>query len=249
MLRAILVDDEADGRDVLAMLLQDFCPEVNVIAACATGKEAIQAILKHQPDLLFMDVDMPGMNGFDVLDCIKDLQTKVIFVTAHNQYAIKAFKYSAIDYLLKPIAAQALVEAVQKAGQVEFRPLTTQFDLLTRQLKQREQLPDVIALPMADGLQVVSINDIMYCRADRNYTHIHLTTKEKLLVSRPLKDFDQLLPASHGFFRVHHSSLINLKYVSKYIRGEGGYLEMKDNAVIEVARARKVEFLNMLQKV
>ncbi len=248
MLNTIIIDDEQDGRDVLQMLVTDFCPDLTIVDICTNGKEGVKSILKHKPDLVFMDIDMPDMTGFDVLDCVKNLKLKIIFVTAHNQHAIRAFKYSAIDYILKPPSPQSLIEAVEKAKQIEFRNDGGQYDLLLNQLKQEDHLPDVIALPMADGLQVVNIQDIMYCKADRNYTHIHFIDKRKLLVSKQLKEFENLL-APHNFFRVHHSYLINLKYISKYVKGEGGYVVMKDDCSIEVSRQKKDEFLKLINKV
>jgi len=249
MLKAVLVDDEEGGRQVLQHLLKDYCPEVEVAAACSNGPEGVQAILKHQPDLVFMDIDMPDMSGFDVLECVKNLQPKVIFVTAHNQHAIRAFRYSAVDYLLKPVHPSALTEAVQKASQVEFkRGDSAQYELLAQQLQHREQLPEIIALPMADGLELTRIDDILYCKADRNYTHIFRLGKTKLLVTRQLKEFETML-VPHCFFRVHNSTLVNLKYVRKYIRTDGGYVEMEDGTALEISRMRKEEFLSLLQKV
>jgi len=191
---------------------------------------------------------MPGMDGFDVLDCVKHLPLKIIFATAHNQHAIRAFKYSAMDYLMKPVALEDLEAAVEKAKHVQFTPVQAeQFGMVLKQMKSRDELPEVIALPMADGLQVVNVSDIMYCKADRNYTYVHLQPKEKLLVSRPLKEFDTLL-IPHGFFRIHHSTLINLRYISKYVRSDGGYVMMKDGNSVEISRQRKDEFLAMIQK-
>lgn len=247
MLKCIIIDDEQDGRDVLQLLISEFCPDVTIADLCASGKDGIKAILKHQPDLVFLDIDMPDMTGFDVLDCVKTQKMKVIFVTAHNQYAIRAFKYSAIDYILKPASPQAILEAVEKAKQIEFRNYSNQYDVLTSTLKNESQLPEVIALPLADGLQVARIAEIMYCKADKNYTHVHFTNGKKLLVSKQLKEFESLL-APHGFFRVHNSSLVNIAQVSKYVRGEGGYLIMNDNASIEVSRQKKDELLKLLNR-
>lgn len=247
MLKCIIIDDEQDGRDVLQLLITEFCTDVTIADLCASGKDGIKAILKHQPDLVFLDIDMPDMTGFEVLDCVKTQKMKVIFVTAHNQYAIRAFKYSAIDYILKPASPQAILEAVEKAKQIEFRNYSNQYDVLTSTLKNESQLPEVIALPLADGLKVARIAEIMYCKADKNYTHVHFTNGKKLLVSKQLKEFESLL-APHGFFRVHNSSLVNIAQVSKYVRGEGGYLIMNDNASIEVSRQKKDELLKLLNR-
>lgn len=248
MIKCIIIDDEQDGRDVLQLLITDFCPGVSIAEMCSNGKDGVKAIQKHHPDLVFLDIDMPDMSGFEVLDCVKNQKMKVVFVTAHNQYAIRAFRYSAIDYILKPASPQAILEAVEKAEQVEFRNNANQYELLSATLKNENQLPEVIALPLADGLQVARITEIMYCKADKNYTHVHFTNGKKLLVSKQLKEFETIL-APHGFFRVHNSFLVNIAQVSKYIRGEGGYLLMNDNASIEVSRQKKDELLRLLNRV
>lgn len=248
MLKCLIIDDEQDGRDVLAMLIGDYCPDLAVADTCADGKEGLKAILKHQPDIVFLDIYMPDMSGFEVLDCVKNLKLKVIFVTAHNEHAIRAFKYSAIDYILKPPSPQDIITAVEKAKSVAFAENPGQYELLINQLKNDDKSPQVIALPMADGLQIVKVQDIMYCKADRNYTHIHISEKKPLLVSKHLKEFENIL-VHNGFFRIHHSALINLAYISKYVRGEGGYVIMKDGAEIEVSRQKKEEFLKLINKV
>lgn len=248
MLNCLIIDDEQDGRDVLSMLIADYCPDLFVIETCANGRDGVKAILKHQPDIVFLDIYMPDMSGFEVLDCAKNLKLKVIFVTAHNEHAIRAFKYSAIDYILKPPSPQGIIEAVDKAKLVEFKGSTSQYELLINQLKNEDNTPEVIALPMADGLQIVKVQDIMYCKADRNYTHVHFTDKKQVLVSKHLKEFESLL-TQNGFFRIHHSALINLRYVSKYVRGEGGYVIMKDDSTIEVSRQKKEEFIKLINKI
>lgn len=247
-LKVIIIDDEQDAREILNMMIQDFCSELEVAETCSDGKQGVKAILKHNPDIVFLDIDMPEMNGFQVLDCVKHLKLKTIFVTAHNEHAIRAFKYSAIDYLLKPLSPQDLIDAVNKARQVQFTDSLQQYDMLVSQMKNEDQLPELIALPMADGLQVVNVTDIMYCKADRNYCHIFLGNKKKFLVSKQLKEFENIL-APQGFFRVHHSALINLKYVAKYVRGEGGHLIMQDEQIIEVSRQKKEELLKLLHRV
>lgn len=248
MLKCVIIDDESDGREVLEMLIGEFCPDVRIAEMCSNGKDGVKAILKHQPDLVFLDIDMPDMSGFDVLDCAKKQKMKVVFVTAHNQYAIRAFRYSAVDYILKPASPQSIIEAVEKAKQVEFRNYNDQFEVLGSTLKNDTNLPEVIALPMADGLLVAQIADIMYCKAEKNYTYVHFTGKKTVLVSKQLKEFELLL-VPHGFFRVHNSALICIAQVSKYIRGEGGYVIMKDDTAIEVSRQKKDELLKLLNRV
>lgn len=248
MLKCLIIDDEQDGREVLSLLIADCCTDLTIIETCSNGKDGIKAILKHQPDIVFLDINMPDMSGFEVLDCVKNLKLKVIFVTAYNQHAIRAFKYSAIDYILKPPSPQAIINAVEKAKLVEFKGSAGQYELFLNQLKNEDHIPDVIALPMADGLQVVQVQDIMYCRAERNYTHVYLVNKKKILVSKQLKEFEAIL-TQNGFFRIHHSALINLRYINKYVRGDGGYVIMKDEYQIEVSRQKKEELLKLINKI
>ena len=248
MLKTIIIDDEKDAREVMKSMLKKFEEDITVIAVCENGKEGVQAIIQNQPDLVFLDIDMPGMDGFDVLDCVKHLPLKIIFATAHNQHAIKAFKYSAMDYLMKPVHIDDLAMAIEKVKNMQLSQIQSeQYGMVLKQMKQTESLPEVIALPMADGLQVVNIADIMYCKADRNYTYVHLQSLEQILVSRSLKEFETIL-LPHGFFRIHHSTLINLRFVSRYVRSDGGYVMMKNGKSIEISRQKKDEFLSLLQK-
>ena len=248
MIKTIIVDDELDGSDVLNILIKDYCTDLSVVEICNSGQSAVKAIIKHQPELLFLDINMPGMSGFDVLDCIKNMNVKVIFVTAHNQHAIRAFKYSTVDYILKPASAQQLIEAVEKAKKIEFSDNKISYSLLLNSFKNEVISPQIIALPMADGLQVISIEDIMYCKAEGNYTFVYLYKQKAVLVSKQLKEFEKLL-TQYSFFRVHHSAIINLKYVTKYVRGEGGYVIMKDECSIEVSRQKKDQLLRLINKV
>lgn len=248
MLKSVIIDDEDDARSVMIGLLKRFNQDISLVAVCKNGKEGVQAIIHHQPDLVFLDIDMPGMDGFDVLDCVKHLPLKIIFVTAHNQHAIRAFKYSAIDYLMKPVGAEDLESAVEKVKNRQVSQMQSeQYQMVLKQFRQKDNLPEVIALPMADGLHVVNISEIMYCKAERNYSYVHQQNKEQILVSRPLKEFETILQP-HGFFRIHHSSLINLRFISRYVRSDGGYVLMKDGKSIEISRQRKDEFLKLLQK-
>lgn len=248
MLKTIIIDDEQDAREIMVNLLRKFEKDIVVVAVCENGKEGVQAIIKHEPDLVFLDIDMPGMDGFDVLDCVKNLPIKIIFATAHNQHAIRAFKYSAIDYLMKPVGSDDLANAIEKVKCSQLSQVqATQYGMVLKQMKQKETLPEVVALPMSDGLHVVNIGDIMYCKADRNYSDVHLVGSEKILVSRPLKEFELLL-LPHGFFRIHHSALINLRFVSRFVRSDGGYVMMKDGKSIEISRQKKEEFLKLIQK-
>lgn len=246
-MKAIIVDDEQDGRDVLSLMLKQFCPQVDILALCKNGKEAIQAAQTLQPDLVFLDIDMPDMNGFDVLDALPDRPFRVIFVTAHNQFAIRAIKYSAVDYILKPVAGDELVSTIQRLQNEDTRLYAGQLSLLREYLNARHRTPEMVALPNSHGLDLVHVQDIMYCTADGNYTTVYQTGNKKTVVSRNLKEFERMLEGQ-DFFRIHNSSLINLRFISRYIRGDGGQVVMRDGTHLDVARQKKDLFLQALSR-
>ena len=244
---AIIVDDEKHCRDVLALLLQRYCPQVQVMASCADGPEGLQAIETHHPDLVFLDVEMPGMSGFDMLSAAHFNGFDVIFTTAYNEYAIKAIRHNALDYILKPIDKDELVQSVIKAGQEQSARSTSRIENFIDYL-QRQKTGDRIALPTMEGLQIIHSEEIYYCESDGGYTRFFFTNSKVVLISKTLKEVEEVLE-SKGFCRVHHSYLINLRYVQQYIRGDGGEVIMQNNKNIPVSRNKKQEFLNLLEKI
>ncbi len=248
---ALLVDDEKHCRDVLGILLQRYCPQVTLLASCADGPEGVAAIGQHQPDLVFLDIEMPGMSGFDLLETCQFTGFDVIFTTAYNEYAIKAIRHNALDYILKPVDKDELILAVAKAGRerAASRTLGTASPVgefvayLTRQ-----KVGDRIALPTMEGLQILQSEDIYYCESDGGYTHFFLTNGKNVLISKTLGEVESVLE-SKGFCRVHHGYLINLRYVQRYVRGDGGEVIMTNNKNIPVSRNKKQEFLNFLEKI
>ncbi len=249
MIKAIIVDDEEKSRVTLKNLVTLYCPNVVVLELCDSVSSAILAIDKEMPDLVFLDIEMPFHNGFTLLEKIKNPTFEVIFTTAYDHYAIKAIKFSAMDYLLKPIDSDELKSAVNK---IEFSRTTSaralpDFEVLLSNLKIKGNNAK-IALPTFDGLQMVSINEIIKCSADESYTHIALTNNTKITVSRILKEYEELL-SDFNFLRVHNSCLINLAHVSKYIKGDGGYVVMSDGSSVEVSRRKKNELINKLSMV
>ncbi len=247
MIKAIIVDDEEKSRVTLSSLIEMYCPFVKVVEMCPSVADAQKAIDAHDPDLLFLDVEMPGQNGFTLLEQNDHLRCQIIFVTAYDHYAIKAIKYSALDYLLKPIDSDELVAAVSKVeGKKPATIANQQFDLLLSNLKLKGNSVK-IAIPTFDGLQMIHSEQILKCVADESYTEIVLTNGNKLVVSRILKEFEELL-SDLNFFRVHNSCLINLKHVTKYIKGEGGYVVMSDGDTVEVSRRKKSELMSKLTK-
>ncbi len=246
MIKALIVDDEEKSRITLKNLIIMYCPTVEVIELCDSVKSALKIIEEQMPDLVFLDVEMPFHNGFTLLEEIKDPSFKVIFTTAYNHYAIKAIKYSALDYLLKPIDSDELKNAVDKLGLHTNSSIkqSANFEVLLSNLKVKGNNAK-IAVPTFEGLQMITANDIIKCTADESYTHIAMTNKTKITVSRTLKDYEELL-SGLNFFRVHNSCLINLSHVTKYIKGEGGYVIMSDGTSVEVSRRKKNELLNKL---
>jgi two-component system LytT family response regulator len=249
-MRTIIVDDEKLSRSVLKLLLEKHCPAVNIVAICADGISALEAIEKYQPDLLFLDVEMPGLNGFEVLRACKDASFSVIVTTSYDHYALDAIRHNALDYLLKPIIREDLVEAVEKAmlRKRQKEHSVDKTDSLMEFLHQHLYPGERLALPSPEGLRMLLVKDILYCVADGESTIIHLVnTSLRPSVCRSLKEVEGLLK-NKGFFRVHHSYLVNLNYMDRYIKGDGGDIIMSDGSCIPVSRQRKQEFMERIEK-
>lgn len=243
MIKTIIIDDEPRGRDTLKTLLTKHCPDVSVSGEAASVVEGFKLITKEAPDLVFLDIEMPGNNGFDLLEMFSSIPFKVIFTTAYDKYAIKAIKYSAMDYLLKPIDIDELKEAVSRIetkkdlGQAKYEALLNNIKSDNKRKK--------VAIPDIEGLIFVFIDEIVRCESDSNYTYIYLINKKKITASRTLGDFEELF-SEENFFRVHRSHLINLDHLKKYIKGDGGFAVMADDSRVEVSRRKKPEFLEVL---
>jgi len=245
MLRSIIVDDELKSRETLRMMITSFCHGINVVATCQNIKEAMEAIQTFKPDVVFLDVQMQGETGFDLLSKLEEIKFDVIFTTAHSEYAIRALKSSAIDYLLKPIDIADLQRAVAKAESKQEAHLTERLQQLLQNLKSVGTENYKLALPVSDGLIFIGAKDILYCKASGNYTEIFMIDGKKHLVSRQLKEYEDILE-TRDFFRIHHSFLINLNFVKSYVRGEGGYVVMSDNTSIDVSRRKKEAFMDRI---
>lgn len=246
MIRAIIVDDEPYCCDALEILLQRHCPQVQVVEICHSGQSALPAIQELKPQLVFLDIEMPQMNGFDLLEKLPEVNFELVFTTSYDQYAIKAIRFSALDYLLKPVDREELQLAVQKVSQSINQPLPQQLEILLQKMQQPAGFVQRIALPTMEGLQLVPIDSIISCASNSNYTIFFLKNKEKITVSRTLKETEEMLE-EHAFLRVHHSYVVNLNEIHKYVKGEGGYLVMSDNSNIDVSRSRKEFLLQRLQ--
>jgi two-component system, LytTR family, response regulator len=245
MITAIIIDDEAKGRLALLKKISDYCPQVKVLAEAANGSEALLLIQHHKPQLIFLDIEMPRMNGFEMLNELPEKNFHIIFTTAYDQYAIKAIKYAAFDYLLKPVDIEELKTAVDKLDSRENKETKKQVELLQQNMQQQKKQLHKLAIPTLEGLLFYDINDIMHLEANSNYTNIHFTNKTKITASKTLKDFEELLPGD-TFFRTHHSHLINLNFIKRYIKGDGGQIELQNGTYVDVSRRKKEEFLKVI---
>ena len=249
-MKAILVDDEPDGIRTLQKMLELHCPDVQVAATCSNAVTAKQHILETDPDVVFLDIQMPGKSGLDLLTELAAKEFEVIFVTAHNEYMLQALQYSAADYLLKPVDEDRLIEAVQrvKTRLEAGRKADHRSALLHNLTKTGNPSEMRLCLPTLKGFIVLKLEDILYCEAERSYTVFHLDGNRTVTVSKPLLEYDQILTDT-SFLRIHKSFLINLHHVKEYYRGEGGTVIMTNNAEIEVSRRKKDQFLMKIKEV
>jgi len=238
-----IIDDEPKNVRVLKKMLEEYCTQVTSISEATNMEDGIQVIQKSKPQLVFLDIEMPYGNAFDLLDKLMPVNFEIIFVTAFNNYTLKAFKYSALDYLLKPVNIEELKAAVKRASEkIDHRNTNQQLNALLENLQRQNDSLQKIALPSKEGFIFILLDRIVRLESHGSYTFIFTTDKEKLVSSKSLKDFEDMLPQTI-FFRVHNSSIINLKQVKKYHRARGGYAEMNDGSMIEVATRRREEFL------
>jgi two-component system LytT family response regulator len=245
MLRSIIIDDEPQNALTLRNDIQTHCPSVDLVAVCHSAKEGIMAIKKEKPDLVFLDIEMPWMNGFEMLEMLDEINFSIIFTTAHDQFAAKAFRLSAVDYLLKPIDAHDLSEAVHK---VEIKMGEgSSYNHITNLLRNISQpaADQKIALPQREGYEFVKVSAILYCQAEGAYTKVFLDNKKTMLISRTLGDIEELLP-SDLFQRIHHSSLVNISYISQYLRTDGGYVVLGNGEKLAVSKSKKDSLMERL---
>jgi two-component system LytT family response regulator len=248
MIRCVLIDDENNSLEMMEWLIKTYCPQVSIEAMCNTSEKGIEAINKFKPDVVFLDIEMPHMNGFDMLEQFDKLFFDVVFCTAYDQFAIRAFKYSALNYLLKPVDPADLQETIRRLEEKKSSPSKEQMDLLLQNIRETIK-PAVqrIALTTGDGMIFVPVDDIVYCEAESNYTSVALKDGKKILVSKVLKDIDETLSGS-GFYRIHNSFLINLNHIKKYVRGDGGYVIMNNDVTVSISRSRRQEFMELFSK-
>ena len=248
MLKAIIVDDEKISRDILSDYILKYCPDIEICAQCDSVKTGLAAIEKYQPDILFLDVEMPKGNGFDLLEQVKEITFETIFVTAFDNYAIQALNYSAAYYILKPVSIDELIVAVDKIKAQKLKKVSgIQTKVLLENIKTKTIAQHKIVLPLQDGFEVVSLKDIVHCEAHDNFTDFYFVSNQKMMICRTLKFYEELLSDS-GFMRVHKSHIINLDHVVKYKKGKGGQLVMSNGAVIDVSPNKKDELMEQFEK-
>ena len=247
-MKAILIDDEKNALEILEWQLQTYCPQVQIAAICNTADQGIAAISRHDPQLVFLDIEMPIKNGFEVLLKFPEAKFEVIFTTAYNQFALKAFRFAAFDYLLKPIDADDLVKAVQRYERKQVHnDFKEQMDILIQQYKQPDILPEKVSFTTQQAIHFIKPETIVYCESDSNYSTLFFIDGTRLVISKTLKDVEEIL-AHYHFLRIHHSFLINLKEVGRYIKTEGGAIEMSNGAQLPISRKKKEEVMNMLSR-
>lgn len=246
MIKAIIIDDIEQARVTLKKDLQTYAADVEVIGEAGGVVEGARLLKSLKPDVLFLDIQMQDGSGFDLLDILPEINFKIIFITASDAHAIKAFRYAAIDYLLKPVDPDELVEALKKLKEGKVNE-NEKYKLLNDSLKNNSKAHERLALHTQDKIHIVNISDVIRCESNVNYTEFHFAGGKKLLVTKTLKDFEDLL-ADQGFYRVHQSHLINTKYIKEFVKTDGGYLLMNDGCQVPVSTRKRPEVMKMLEE-
>lgn len=246
MLKAIIIDDIEQARITLKKDLQAYAPDVSIIGEAGGVVEGAKLLKSLKPDVLFLDIQMQDGSGFDLLDIIKEINFKIIFITASDAHAIKAFRYAAIDYLMKPVDPDELVAALKKLREEKVNE-SEKYKLLNDTLKNYQKPHEKLALHTQDKIHIVNISDIIRCESNVNYTEFFFAGGKKLLVTKTLKDFEDLL-SDQGFYRVHQSHLINTKYIKEFVKTDGGYILMTDGCNVPVSTRKRPEVIKMLEE-
>lgn len=247
MITAIIIDDEPQARIVLKALIKEYINDIQIVGEAASAKAGKKLIEEKQPALVFLDIEMPQLDGFGLLRQFETIDFDIIFTTAYSNYAINAIKFSALDYLLKPIDPEELKAAIERYKQktINQAPKAESIYFLPSDFTNLQNQHGKIALPIAKGFKITQISDIFYCEASRNYTNFYLKDNKQVIVGRNLKYFDQKL-MSFGFFRIHESYLINLTHLEEYIKGRGGQVRLSSGVELDVSRNRKSDLLKLL---
>lgn len=244
-IKAILIDDELNSLQNLQQKLTGFCPDVEIIAVSQKPEEGILLIRQHQPDVVFLDIEMPRMSGFRMLEELGNYDFDIIFTTAYNHYSIDAIRISAFDYLVKPIGIEELQQAVERLSKMRHKQTKEKIDILKKSLSDNRSQEDKIAISTSEGIEFIAIKNIIHVESKSNYSKIYLGDNKTIVVSKILKDFEEML-LPYNFYRIHNSHLINLNYIQKYVRSQGGQVMLQDGTLIDISRRKKEEFLKMI---
>lgn len=248
MIRTIIVEDEQQSREVLELMLRKYHDIITVIDSCATPRKALESIKKHNPDLVFLDIEMPAMNGFQMLQKLDNISFRIIFTTAYNKYAINAIKINALDYLLKPIDNEELQKAIQKCKlELDEKNSNLKMNELLKNMRQKSSMDAKLTLSSLDGTRFINMKDIIRLEASGRYTKFHLVNKEVIVASRTLGDFEKTLVAN-DFFRIHESHIVNLSFIDRFSKGDS-YVLLTDKTELPLARRRKEEFLKIIPRI
>jgi two-component system LytT family response regulator len=247
LLSAVIIDDEQNAREAIRSTLDLYCKNVNVTGEAGDVESAIKLIREKKPDVVLLDIEIKDKTGFDLLEQFPAPDFKVVFITAHNEFAVKAFKFSALDYVLKPLDPDELSQAIEKCReQINKLQFEKQLKLFSENFQKHNT--EKIALKTEQSIHIVEIENIVQCESDRNYTTFYLSTKEKILVSRPLKEYDELF-SGKNFFRVHQSHLINMKHIHRFDKQDGGFVIMKDGSSVPVASRKRAELIELFNRI
>lgn len=248
MIKTIIIDDEIKARETIGSMLATYCSDVKIIDSAASVKEGVKAIEKNKPDLVFLDIKMGDGTGFDLLKKLKEVNFFLVFITAFEEFAIRAIKFSALDYILKPLDPDELVNAVEKAKHaLEKEHVSTRLDALYENLEMLNTQTKKIVLKTTNNVHIVNVTEIIRCESEKNYTHFFTVEQEKITVSKTLKEFSELL-TEFNFYRVHQSHLVNLAHVKRYEKKEGGHLVMDDNSIVPVSFRKKEDLMKVFKR-
>lgn len=246
MIKAILIDDIEQARNTLRRDLETYAPDVQIIGEASGVIEGAKLLKQEKPDLLFLDIQMQDGSGFDLLDILPNIDFKIIFITASDAHAIKAFRYTALNYLLKPIDPDELLDALKQFRKSHVNE-QEKYDLLAKTMKTNEKLNEKLALHAQDKIHIVTIDEIIRCESTVNYTEFHFSDGKRIVVSKTLKDFEEIL-SPHGFFRVHQSHLVNARMIREFVKTEGGHLIMNNGKMVPVSSRKRAEVIRMLEE-
>jgi len=244
-IKAILIDDELNSLQNLQQKLEGFCPDIAIVAVTQKPEEGLILIRQHQPDVVFLDIEMPKISGFRMLEELGEYDFDIIFTTAYNHYSVDAIRISAFDYLVKPIGIEELQQAVERLSKSLHRQTKEKIDILKKSLSDNRSQDDKIAISTSEGIEFIPIKNIIHIESKSNYSKIFLMDNKSIMVTKILKDFEEML-LPYNFYRVHNSHLINLNYIQKYVRSQGGHVQLQDGTLIDISRRKKEEFLKMI---